>query len=102
MIPWRSVFFNFLWILGLAVLLADLGFHYWLAQREGSGLRAQFRLPSFQKGAWLGLGLFAVGLAGTVDRAWEVVVWALLALVCLVSLITTLRSDLRSNRENDH
>jgi hypothetical protein len=93
MIPWWSVFFNSLWILGLAILLADLGFHYWLVQVEGNGLREQFRRSQFQKAAWLGLIFFGAGLAGTGDRAWETALWTLLTLYCLVNLVRLLRND---------
>ncbi len=93
MIPWRSLLINSLWILGLTVLLADLSFHYWLAQAEGTGLRRQFQRPGFQKAAWLGLGLLTLGLAGTSDRAWETALWVLLALFCLVSLVGLVRNN---------
>lgn len=84
MIPWWSVLLNTLWILGLALLLANLSFHGWLAQQEGSSLRQQFSKPQFLKYFWLGLLLIALGLAGTSDRLWERVIWLLLALVSLV------------------
>jgi hypothetical protein len=86
MIPWWSVLVNTLWILGLALLLADLSFFSWLARQEGSSLRRQFNRAQFLKFFWLGLLLFALGLAGTSDRLWEVALWFLLALLCLVRL----------------
>ena len=84
MVPWWSVLLNTLWILGLALLLADLSFHSWLARQEGSSLRQQFNKLQFLKYFWLALVLITLGLAGTSNRLWERVLWLLLALVSLV------------------
>ena len=87
MIPWLPVLFNGLWILGLAVLLADLSYHYWLAHEEGQRMRAQLGRPAFLSFAWLGLALVAAGLAGTSDRVWELLIWVLFGLFCIVQLV---------------
>jgi hypothetical protein len=87
MIPWQSVLFNALWIVGLAVLLADLSYHYWLAHEEGRGMREQLGRPAFLRFAWLGVALVAAGLAGTSNRVWELVVWALFTLFCIVQMV---------------
>ena len=86
MISWWSVLVNTLWILGLALLLADLSFFSWLARQEDSSLRQQFNKPQFLKFFWLALALFTLGLAGISDRRWELALWLLLALLCLVRL----------------
>jgi hypothetical protein len=86
MISWWSVLINTLWILGLALLLADLSFFSWQARQEGSSLRQQFNKPQFLKFFWLALLLFSLGQAGTGDRLWELALWLLLALLSLVRL----------------
>lgn len=77
---------NSLWILGLALLLADLSFFSWLARQEGTSLRQQFNQPQFLKFFWLGLFLVALGLAGTSDPLWEQALWLLLGLLCVLRL----------------
>jgi cell division protein FtsW (lipid II flippase) len=86
-IPWASVFFNGLWILGLAVLLAGFSYHYWLAHQENRRLIEQLRGSAFRQIFWLGLGLVGVGLLGTSDETWERIVWILFAAYCLFNLI---------------
>lgn len=93
MIPWAAVLSNGLWILGLAILLADLSYHYWLAHEEGHRMREQLGRPAFLSFAWLGLALVAAGLAGTSDRAWELIIWALLSLFCIAQLVRLRRAD---------
>ncbi len=86
MIPWWSVFFNALWILGLAVLLAAFSYHYWLAQLEDRRLIQQLQSPAFRQAFWLGLALVGAGLAGTNDGIWELILWILFTLYCLANL----------------
>ncbi len=78
MIDWVGVFFNALWVLGAAVILAALSFFYYDAQRRGERLRVRLAAPDFQ--AWLsvGLALISLSLALIGPRWWERVLWALL------------------------
>ena len=92
MIPWRSLFINSLWILGLAVLLADIGFHYWLAHQAGRPLGQQLRDHGFQRYVWLGLALVGAGLAGTSGRWWEVLLWSLFTLFSIMNFLWNLKT----------
>ena len=84
MINWQSVIFNSFWILGLALLLAALSFHYWEASQTKRQLRAQLGRPEFLRFFWLGMALVCIGLAGTSEQLWELAVWGALALLALV------------------
>ena len=91
MIPWWSVFFNALWILGLAVLLAGFGYHYWLAHQEGRRLAQQLQSSAFRQVFWLGLALVGAGLAGTNDGVWELVIWIMVTVYSLFNLVLVRR-----------
>jgi hypothetical protein len=94
MINWQSVIFNTFWILGLAIMLAAFSYHYWLAGQENRKLRLQLNEPGFLKPTWFGLGLIAIGLAGTSRQTWETIIWAVLALVALFLFISLFRQNL--------
>lgn len=78
MIDWVNVFFNALWVLGAAVILAALSFYQYDAQRRRERLRVRLAAPDFQ--AWLSVGLVLISLSLALigPRWWERVLWALL------------------------
>jgi hypothetical protein len=78
MIDWTNVFFNVLWVLGAAVILAALSFYQYDAQRRRERLRVRLAAPDFQ--AWLSVGLLLISLSLALigPRWWERVLWALL------------------------
>jgi hypothetical protein len=81
--PWAYVITNAVWIFGLAVILAALGWHDFLKHKEqrraqsaasdlngrSDGLNSPFRRESFRKPVLLGLTLVAGGLALSVSGA---------------------------------
>jgi len=75
MIDWLSVFYNVLWILGLAVILAAFSYNDWLAAQNNVKLRRQFGSPAFQLPLSLGLALLSLGLTLLADVWWEQLVW---------------------------
>jgi hypothetical protein len=91
MISWQSVLFHSAWILGLSILLATFSYHFWLAGQAGNKVIAQLGDTGFLRFFWLGIGLICVGLAGTSGRLWEIVLWAVLALVAFVGFVRLLR-----------
>lgn len=91
-IDWYSVFINLFWIMGLAILLAAFSYHSWLARVAERPLKVQLNQPAFQAAFWLSFLLIAIGLAGTSQRAWEIAVWTIFALLSLYNLFTLLNS----------
>lgn len=87
MIDWQSVLFNGSWILGSAVILAALSYHYWVAAREKHRLRLQLNSPAFLRPFWLGLVFIGIGLAGTSSRVWEIALWIAFTILSFVNLI---------------
>lgn len=86
LIDWFGVFYNALWILGLAIALAAVSYADWrrrLSQPRLS-LRQALGQPSFQAAWSLGLLLFCAGLALSRGPWWQTAAWAALALAFLV------------------
>ena len=75
MIDWWGVFVSALWIMGLALLLATASIAYAFAQ--GKSLRSVLSQLSFRLALTIGLALFALGMALSVDTWWERGGWAL-------------------------
>ncbi len=86
MINWQSILFNSSWVLGLAILLAALSYHYWVAGHENRRLRVQLDQPSFLRFFWLSMALIGIGLAGTSKNWWEIIIWILLSLFSLLNI----------------
>ena len=91
-INWPSVIINSFWILGLAILLATFSYHYWLAGEENRRLRDQLNHPTFQRIYWLSFVFIGIGLAGTSQKAWEMIVWIIFILFSVVNTARALRS----------
>lgn len=92
-IDWLSLFINSFWIIGLAVLLASFSYHYWLAVESRHPLRAQLKEPPFLKLFWLSFLLIAIGLVGTSQKVWEILIWTFFALLCVYNLFTLFRAS---------
>jgi cytochrome c biogenesis protein CcdA len=84
MIDWYSVGFSALWILGLGLVVAALGFAYYLAGQQKQRFRQALEIPACRIVIDLGLVFFALGWTGSVSSTWERIVWAVLALLFLV------------------
>jgi hypothetical protein len=63
--PWGRVISYAIWILGLAVILADFSIYNFLAQKRGLKWKQIIRKNSFLRPVHLGLILVAAGLAGS-------------------------------------
>lgn len=92
-IDWFSVFINLFWIVGLAILLAAFSYYSWLARVEERPLKIQLNQPGFQAAFWFSIVLIAIGLAGTSQRTWEIVLWTIFALISIYNLLTLLKSS---------
>jgi len=105
MIDVWGVFFNFLWILGLSVLLATWSYAYYeriggwncptaRAQHEGHKTRHILERFGYALALDAGLLLFCAGLAATSRRTWERVVWGVLAAAWVVQAARAGRSGI--------
>ena len=82
MIDWPGLASNSLWILGLAIILAALGYHDWLAHYTGERLRDLLASPIWRRSFFGGMLLTCLGLA-LIERAWWAkFLWAGLAVAC--------------------
>ena len=84
MINWSGVFWNGLWIVGAAILLAVLSFGSWRASATGSSLSEELSRRTTALSARIGWVVFCAGLAGLGDAWWKQSVWILLALLNVV------------------
>ena len=91
MISWQSVIFNGFWVLGLALMLAAISYHSWLAEQENRKLRLQLSERGFLRPIWLGLLFIGIGLIGTSQQSWEMAIWGFITLIGLVILIGLFR-----------
>jgi hypothetical protein len=93
MIDWYALVLNTFWIIGLALLLAAISYHYWLAPLEGRSLRQQLDQPAFLQHFWISFSFISIGLAGTSQRVWEMILWIIFLLISAVNAIKMIRSS---------
>ena len=86
MFQWLTVARNALWILGAAVLLAQLSYASWLAREQNRPLRLILSAPGPKRRLWLGLALIAAGLTLTAATLWEQLIWTAFTLFTLINL----------------
>jgi hypothetical protein len=99
MIDWWMVAANGLWILGLALLLAALSYHHWLAGETGWRRRDLFSACSFQVPWTSGLFLAFTGWAlAQAPQWWEKTLWLVLAAWCGWRMLSSLARALRQWR----
>ncbi len=68
-------------------MLASFSYHYWIAGETNRKLRLQLNEPGFLRVFWFAMILICIGLAGTSQRMWEIVLWGVLALFSLINVI---------------
>lgn len=93
-INWPSIIINSFWIIGLAILLAAFSYHYWLAHEENRRLRDQLNQPTFQQLYWLSFVLVGIGLAGTSQKTWEMIIWMIFTLLSVVNTARAYKGSL--------
>ncbi len=80
LIDWREVGFAALWIVGLAVVLAALGFADYNRQTAKRGFRQELKRPAYQLPIQAGLAMFCLGQLGASQPWWQTALWGGLAL----------------------
>ena len=81
MIDWYGLFYNALWILGLAVVLAALAMASFHTRVQGVRLRQVLGASSFLLPFGAGMCLFCLGVLFSSHNLWEKVLWGLLAVL---------------------
>ena len=89
LIDLRLVAFTSLWIIGLAIILAAFGFVHYYVQTESRRSIEIIKQPIYQVVISTGLMLFCIGISGSSDNWWEIIVWILLAIGFGVYLFST-------------
>ena len=79
-----DVFFNALWVLGLAVLLAVWSYARYTASVHGVRIRDKLNVLKYALVLNCGLLLFLIGMALTEDRWFAKILWILLGIAVLV------------------
>ncbi|HOU13269.1 MAG TPA: hypothetical protein PKZ84_09125 [Anaerolineae bacterium] len=80
MIDVWGVFSNFLWVLGLAVLLAVWSYASYAAGRSKQKVRHKLNELGYALALDAGMLLFLAGMISTEDRWWARVLWLILGL----------------------
>ena len=93
MIDWLTVVAHGFWIAGLALMLAALSYHYWLAEQTGHSLREQLAGPSFQRVFVGGLMLVGIGLSGVSRQPWQLVLSAAVVVASALMLALLWRTS---------
>ncbi len=84
MIDWVQLAWNILWIAGLSLALAVLGYARWEAIVYKQKLTARLNQPATLAAFHTAAMLFCLGLGGTATPAWQKIAWFALAVVFLV------------------
>ena len=95
LIDWPSLACNALWILGLSIVLSTWSYVSWLAARRRVRVWRALEWPAFVVPASAGLALFAISLAWGAARAWERILWIVLAAAFLVQVAQSWREARR-------
>ena len=96
LIDWGAVGAASLWITGLAIVLACLGFADYRRATMGLKMRAVLGEPTYQLAVNAGLALFCLGLLASSRTWWEATIWALLSLVFLAYAVWAWRARRRA------
>ncbi len=84
---WQAIVIDFLWILGLAGLLATISFALWYRSASGTRMSQLIRTPRFLVPLCLSLEFFSIGMAAAGLVAfrpapwWETIAWSIFVLL---------------------
>ncbi len=96
LIDWRMVAFSSLWVFGLSIVLATLGFANDEASRRRERLLARLRRPGYQAAIDAGTTFFCLGMLGSSGAVWEMALWGLFGGAFAVDAVAALRRRRRS------
>ncbi len=87
MINWLTIVAHGFWIAGLALILAALSYHTWLAGQAGHSLREELAGESFQGVALAGVLLVGIGLSGVGRDVWQQVLAGAVVVGAIIGLV---------------
>ena len=87
MIDWYHLLTNALWIFGCAVVIATISYTSWEASMQKNSFKEIIRQHNIQLTLNLGGFLFSIGLVGTTEIMWQIILWALISLGFLIQII---------------
>ncbi len=87
MIDWLRIVAHGLWVTGLALILAALSYHTWLAGQEGRSLRRELAGASFQRAVLGGVLLVSIGLSAISRGLWPQLLSAGVAIAAAVAVL---------------
>ena len=97
MINWLSLLTNSIWLIALSAALAVAGTASWQAAQNKTRFRDVLRRPGFSL-ALLGCqALFCLGVALSVQAAWEKAAWAVLTLLAGIQLAAGYRKAINTD-----
>ncbi len=79
MIDWFNLGTNAIWILACALALATLSHASWAASIQHEKLRTVLAFPKYHTSMNIAGILFCLGLAGTSQKWWEIMLWLIIA-----------------------
>ena len=94
-----SIFFNFLWIGGLAVLLATWSYAYYAARISKIKVRDKFETLPYALALDAGMLFFITGMLAIEDRWWAQGLWGILGIVISVDGIMRMRAEKQSAQD---
>lgn len=100
-IDWPALARGALWVFGLSVSLAAASHVRWVVKRAGVPLRNAIGWDSFLAPFFAGLVLFAAGMAWGAGRLWEMLAWAILALLFAWQALVAFRESRRASHVPD-
>ncbi len=92
MINWLTIVAHGFWIAGLALILAALSYHYWLAGQTGHSLRGELAGNSFQRLVLAGVLLVSIGLSGVSRGLWQQVLAGAVVVGAIIGLVLSRRA----------
>jgi hypothetical protein len=98
MIEWPTLFYHFIWILGLAMLLTTLSLANWQTERQGKSFGQGLNKPSYRLASSAAFMLLALGMALSIEPLMYKASWLALLILALWAGIVAWRD--RSGKIN--
>lgn len=92
LVNWRELGLSALWVVGLAIVLATLGFARFHGDRSNKTLLKEACRPRYLVAISGGLALAALGIGGSSQLWWEAGLWLVISLMLLMSSLSLVRS----------